>query len=101
VGEAVSKAIRLTAPYPVYPALARQAGIQGAVVLNVIIGKDGTVEGITVASGHPLLTSAAVDAVKKWTYRPTLVDGEPVSVGTQVTINFRLPPAAQPQVPTP
>jgi TonB family protein len=91
--EAVSKANLLTAPDPVYPPLARQARIQGAVVLNVIIGKDGTVEGITVASGPPLLTPAAVEAVKKWTYKPMLMDGQPVSVSTRVTINFRLPTA--------
>jgi protein TonB len=85
---------------PVYPALARQARIQGVVVLSVVIGKDGSVQELKLVSGHPLLAPAALDAVKQWTYKPTLLNGQPVDVSTQATVNFTLPdqpPDAPPQ----
>jgi protein TonB len=73
---------------PIYPALARRAGVQGAVVLQAVIGKDGRIENLRVVSGNPLLVKAAMEAVKQWRYRPYLLNGEPVEVETQVTINF-------------
>jgi TonB family protein len=76
---------------PVYPALALQARIQGAVRLTLTIGKDGTVQNVMVISGHPLLVAAAVDAAKQWLYEPTLLNGYPVSVVTEVEIFFQLP----------
>ena len=69
-------------PRPIYPPLAKQARIQGVVRLNAIIGKDGTIQNLTVASGHPLLVPAALEAVKQWVYKPTLLNGEPVEVVT-------------------
>jgi periplasmic protein TonB len=75
---------------PIYPSVARQAGIQGAVVLRAIISKEGTIEDLRVLSGHPLLAPAALDAVRQWRYRPYLLNGEPVEVETQVTVNFVL-----------
>jgi protein TonB len=75
---------------PVYPPLAQQARISGVVHLNAIIGKDGTVENLTVASGHPLLVPAAMQAVKQWVYAPTLLNGQPVEVVTQIEVNFTL-----------
>ena len=75
---------------PQYPPLARQAHIQGVVVLLAVIGKDGTVQNLRVKSGSPLLAQAAVDAVKQWRYRPYLLNGEPVEVDTQININFTL-----------
>jgi len=75
---------------PVYPPLAKQARISGVVRLNVIIGKEGTVQNITVASGHPLLVPSAMQAVKDWVYEPTLVNGKAVEVATQVEVNFTL-----------
>jgi len=75
---------------PVYPPLALQARISGVVHLNAIIGKDGTVENLTVASGHPLLVPAALEAVKQWLYQPTLLNGQPVEVVTQIEVNFAL-----------
>ena len=75
---------------PIYPALARSARVQGAVVLRAIISRNGTIENLQVASGHPLLVTAAVDAVRQWRYRPYLLNGEPVEVETQVTVNFNL-----------
>jgi len=73
---------------PVYPPLANQARISGVVRLNVIVGKDGTVENMTVESGHPLLVPAALEAVKQWVYKPTLLNGQPVEVVTQVEVPF-------------
>lgn len=100
VGSLVQKTNLLQAPRPVYPPLAKQARIQGAVKLEAVISKDGAVENVTVLSGHPLLVPAALDAVKQWVYRPTLLNGNPVEVITQIDVNFTLlgepPPQAQP-----
>jgi protein TonB len=75
---------------PPYPPLARAARIQGAVVLRAIISKAGTIENLQVLSGHPLLVPAAIDAVRQWRYRPYNLNGDPVEVETQVTVNFIL-----------
>jgi len=75
---------------PAYPALAKQARIQGVVQYTAIIGKDGTVQNLQLMSGHPLLVPAATDAVKQWVYKPTLLNGEPVEVITQIDVNFTL-----------
>jgi len=75
---------------PAYPSPARSARIQGAVVLRAIISKAGTIENLQVLSGHPLLVQAAIDAVKQWRYRPYNLNGDPVEVETQVTVNFIL-----------
>jgi periplasmic protein TonB len=75
---------------PIYPPVPRQAGIQGQVVLQAIISKEGTIENLRVLSGHPLLVPAAVDAVRQWRYRPYTLNGDPVEVETHVTVNFVL-----------
>ena len=75
---------------PEYPALAKLAHIHGAVVLRAVISKQGTIENLQAVSGPPLLMKAAVDAVQQWRYRPYLLNGEPVEVDTQVTVNFVL-----------
>ncbi len=75
---------------PKYPHKARDAGIQGIVKLHVIIGKDGSVSQVEAISGHPLLIQAAIDAVRQWKYRPTLLNGEPVEVDTTIDIIFTL-----------
>jgi TonB family protein len=75
---------------PAYPPLAKQARIQGAVHLSAVIGTDGAVRNLQVISGHPLLVPAALEAVKQWVYKPTLRDGKPTEVATQVTVNFTL-----------
>jgi TonB family protein len=77
---------------PVYPPLAVQARIEGTVRLHTIIAKDGTVLQIEVMSGHPLLVQAAIDAVRQWRYRPTLLNGEPVEVDTTVDVIFSIKP---------
>lgn len=81
---------------PAYPPLARQARIQGPVVLRVKINKSGDVESMKLVSGHPMLAPAAMEAVKQRRYRPYLLNGEPINVETDVTVNFTLsdrPPA--------
>ena len=66
------------------------ARIQGTVVLQAIIGTDGTVQDLKVLSGHPLAGPAALDAVKTWRYQPTLLNSEPVEVLTEIDVNFKL-----------
>jgi protein TonB len=66
------------------------ARIQGTVRLEAIIGTDGTIQQLKVLSGHPLLVKAAVEAVSRWRYQPTLLNGEPVEVVTDVDVNFTL-----------
>jgi protein TonB len=75
---------------PEYPQLARQARIQGTVVLRAIISRDGKIENLQVLSGHPLLAPAAIEAVRQWRYRPYLLNDQPVEVETRVTVNFTL-----------
>jgi len=75
---------------PMYPPEARAVRIQGAVVLSALIGKDGTIQELRLVSGHPMLAPAAMEAVKQWQYAPTLLNGEPVEVSTQVTVSFTL-----------
>ena len=75
---------------PEYPSIARIAGIQGAVVIRAMISKDGTTENLRALSGHPVLTRASMDAVKQWRYRPYFLNGEPIEVETQITVNFTL-----------
>jgi protein TonB len=75
---------------PVYPPLAREARVQGAVELRAIISKAGTIENLIVVRGHPMLARAAVEAVKQWRYRPYLLNNEPVEVETEITVNFLL-----------
>ena len=75
---------------PVYPAIAKTARVSGTVILQAVIGKDGTIQNLHVVSGHPLLTQAALDAVKQWRYRPYILNGDPVEVDTQVEVHFTL-----------
>ena len=77
-------------PKPDYPELARLARIEGEVELEAVIGADGTVEELKVRRGHPLLVKAAIDAVRKWRYQPTLLNGEPVEVMTEITVTFKM-----------
>ena len=77
---------------PVYPVEAKQNHIQGDVRFTVIIGKDGVVKNVTLVSGDPLLAEAAKKAVEQWVYKPTLLNGDPVEVVTQVDVIFRLAP---------
>jgi protein TonB len=75
---------------PQYPPLARQARVQGIVVLRAMISREGKIENLQVVSGHPMLVQSAMDAVRQWRYRPYYLNNEPVEVETQVTVNFTL-----------
>ena len=90
VPEEVSRKLLISTVVPMYPALARQARIQGTVVLDADISKDGTVETLQVISGHPLLVQAALDAVKQWRYKSYVLNGKPVAVNTQIIVAFAL-----------
>jgi len=89
-GGSVTAASQLVKTVPVYPALARQARIQGSVVLHAIIDKEGKVVELQVVSGHPLLVQSALDAVKQWRYKPTQLNGDPVEVDTTITVTFTM-----------
>ncbi len=90
VSSGVSQGLLIHEVRPVYPALARQARIQGTVVLQAVIGKDGSIQGLKVVSGHPMLAPAALEAVKQWRYKPYYLNGEPVEVDTTINVNFTL-----------
>jgi periplasmic protein TonB len=75
---------------PTYPPEAGRARIEGTVVLLAVIAKNGTVQDVRVESGLPVLAEAAIDAVKQWRYKPYLLNGEPIEVVSQITINFNL-----------
>ena len=86
----VTQGMLLRQVKPQYPPLARQARMQGTVVLQALIGKDGTIENLRVVSGHPMLSQAAIDAVKQWLYRPYYLNNQPVEVDTEIRVNFTL-----------
>lgn len=90
VGGNVQGAMVLKKVAPVYPPDAKAAGVSGVVHLAATIGRDGTVQSLSVVSGPPELTQAALDAVKQWVYRPTLLNNNPVEVDTTIDINFTL-----------
>jgi TonB family protein len=90
IGGSVAAAKLINRVQPIYPVLARQTGIQGVVKLHAILGKDGTVQQLQVLSGHPLLVQAALDAVRQWIYQPTLLEGKPVEVDTEIDVFFQL-----------
>jgi protein TonB len=90
VSSGVAQGLLLRKVDPQYPSLARQARIQGTVVLQAVIGKDGSVQNLRVISGHPMLIQSAVDAVKQWLYKPYYLNGEPIEVETQINVNFIL-----------
>jgi TonB family protein len=75
---------------PLYPPLAKQARIQGTVQFTALIGKDGSILSLQLVSGHPLLVPSAQEAVSQWMYKPTLLNGNPVEVITQIDVNYTL-----------
>jgi len=76
---------------PVYPPLALQARIEGVVRFSATIDKEGQVSHLEVQSGHPLLVPPAIEAAKQWLYEPSLINGQPVEVKTQIEVYFKLP----------
>ncbi len=90
VSQGVTQGLVIRRVQPAYPALARQARIQGSVLLQAEISKDGSIQNLRLISGHPMLAPAAIEAVKQWKYKPYFLNGEPVEVETQITVNFSL-----------
>jgi len=91
VGGDVQQAKLIYKVNPEYPALARSSRLEGKVILDVLIGKDGHVENIgVISSTSPLFVDPSVNAVQQWMYSPTLLNGDPVTVLTTVTLNFTL-----------
>lgn len=82
---------------PVYPPLARQARIQGTVILRIVINKSGNVQSLQLVKGHPMLAPAAFEAVRQWKYQPYLSNGEAIEVETNVQVNFVLGPKPTPK----
>ncbi len=90
VSQGVTQGLIISKVQPVYPEEARVARIQGSVVMKAVISETGDIASLEVLSGHPFLAPAAMDAVKQWKYRPYLLQGKPVQVETQITVNFTL-----------
>jgi len=88
VGEGVKRPRLIFGPEPVYPVLARQSRIAGAVVIDAVIDTQGNVVEMQTVSGQPLLALAAMEALRQWKYEPTILGGEPVPVRLLVTITF-------------
>jgi protein TonB len=91
ISQGVSQGLLLKRVQPVYPQQALQMRVQGEVELEASISKDGSITKIKVLRGQPALAKAAVDAVQKWKYQPYVLNGEPVAIQTQITVNFKLP----------
>ncbi len=90
VGGGVQQTKLIAQPRPVYPAEAKLARVTGVVKLTAIIAKDGTIQNLEVIEGHPLLIPSALDAVRQWVYQPTLLNGQPVEVMTEIDVNYTL-----------
>lgn len=89
-GGQIKQPIRLVEVQPVYPELAKQARVEGLVIVQATIGPTGDVEDVRVLRSQPLLDEAAVGAVRQWKFSPTLLNGTPVSVSLVVTVRFTL-----------
>jgi len=90
ISTGVSAGMLLAPIKPVYPAIARAAGVQGTVVVSAVISRTGTIESMRVLSGPPMLQSAALDAVRAARYQPYRLNGEPTEVEATITVNFRM-----------
>ncbi|HEV2176720.1 MAG TPA: energy transducer TonB [Terriglobia bacterium] len=91
VGGQVQAAKLIFHPQLEYPAIAKEAGVEGLVRLRAVINKDGTIKDLKIINGHRLLAGAAVDGVRHWRYQPTLLDGAPIEVETEIDVDFKLP----------
>jgi protein TonB len=90
IGGNVQEAMLIHRVIPVYPQLARQARISGEVKYSAIISREGLVQSLTLMHGHPLLVAAALDAIRQWRYRPTILNGDPAEVVTTIIVTFTL-----------
>jgi TonB family protein len=91
ISQGVSQGLVVKRVQPVYPASAMRLNIEGAVQLLATVSKSGDISTVKIISGDPQLARAAVDAVKQWKYKPYLLNGSPVEIQTQVTVNFKHP----------
>jgi protein TonB len=91
ISQGVSQGLLIKSVPPVYPALARQMHIQGAVELLANIGKDGSITAVKLLNGDSVLSHAAIDAVKQWKYKPYYLNDQAVEIQTQITVKFKLP----------
>jgi TonB family protein len=91
VSQGVSRGLLVKQPQPVYPASALRMHVEGAVELMATVSKNGGISSVKTLKGDPSLARAAADAVKQWKYKPYLLNGEPVEIQTQITVNFKLP----------
>jgi protein TonB len=91
ISQGVSDGLLIKKVQPIYPAQALQMHVEGTVVLQASIGKDGNIRNVKVLSGSPILVRAASDAVKQWKYRPYTLNGQPVEIDTQISIAFKSP----------
>jgi TonB family protein len=101
VSQGVAEGLLVKRVDPVYPPEAREQHIQGVVVLNVVIDREGNVSDAKLISGHPVLAPAAIEAVKQWKYKPYLLNGRPIAMETQVSVDFRLEPKIIRMIPAP
>ena len=90
VGRTIREPRKIRDAKPDYPEIAKAARVQGVVIMDCVITPEGKVTAIRVLRGIPLLDAAAIEAVRRWEYTPTLIDGKPVPVIMTVTVNFRL-----------
>ena len=90
VSEGVSAGLLLSPIRPIYPAIAKAAGISGTVMVEAVISKSGTIESLQVMSGPEMLRRSALDAIRAARYQPFRLSGEPIEVQTTITVNFRL-----------
>jgi protein TonB len=91
ISQGVSQGLLIKRVQPRYPQNALSMRIQGTVLLQATINKEGNIGNLKVVSGDPVLVRAATDAVHQWRYKPYYLNGEPVDIETQITINFKLP----------
>jgi protein TonB len=90
ISSGVAEGMKVHDVQPTYPQMARIAHIQGDVVLQATISKNGSIENLHAISGHPILIQAALDAVRQWKYKPYILNSEPVEVETQITVKFHM-----------
>jgi protein TonB len=88
VSQGVIAGLAISQPSPIYPPIAKAAHVQGTVILHAMISKNGTIEDLKVISGPPMLTGSALDAVRRWRYKPYILNGDPTEVETTINVNF-------------
>jgi len=91
ISQGVSEGLILKRVQPIYPPQALQMHLEGVVELQASISKTGNITGVKQLSGQAMLGRAAMDAVRQWKYKPYYLNGEPIEIQTQITVNFKLP----------